>query len=81
MENQGYLIDDSITERGYEFMNTHPLHFWEKYHMDIVDYTDFENYFYNHLYMNHIDICLTYLENFAKDEYVLEIIENIKSDL
>lgn len=81
LENQGYLIDDSITERGYEFMNTHPLHFWEKYHMDIVDYTDFENYFYNHLYMNHIDICLTYLENFAKDEYVLEIIENIKSDL
>ena len=80
LESQGYIFDESITEKGHEFLNTHPLHFWEKYHMDIVDYTDFENYFYNHLYMNHIDICLTYLEKFENDEYILEIIDDIKLD-
>lgn len=81
LEKQEYLSDDSITEKGHEFLHAHPLHFWEKYHMDIVDYTDFENYFYNHLYMNHIDICLTYLEKFGNDEYILEIIDEIKNDL
>ena len=37
-----YFKDDKITDEGYDFLNTHPLHFWEKYQMTIVDYSDFE---------------------------------------
>lgn len=81
LEKQGYLSDDSITKKGYEFLESHPLHFWEKYHMEIIDYTDFENYFYSHQNESPIERCLNYLEGFENDEYILEIIGNIKSDL
>ena len=48
--------------------------------MDIVDYTDFENYFYQNSYVNPIDRCLSYLNQFDDDEYILEIIDEIKRD-
>ena len=80
VENK-YFIDDKITDEGYEFLNNHPLHFWEKYEMDIVNYTDFENYFYQHPDMNPLDICLDFLKQFDDDEFVVEIMEEIKKDL
>ena len=61
-------------------MNSHPLHFWEKYNMDIVDYTDFENYFYSNIGSDFKDICLSYLKQFDDDEYIVELINEINSD-
>ena len=82
LEDNHYFHQDIITNEGYEFLDTHPLHFWQKYHMDIVDYSDFENYYYEHYpKMNPTDICLNYLKQFGDDEYVLEIIDEINHDL
>ena len=81
LQKNNYFADDSITSEGYEFLNSHPLHFWQKYQMDIVNYTDFENYFYRHTNLNPLEVCLNYLNQFEDDEYVLEIIDNIKKDI
>ena len=43
LDKNHYLKDKLITDEGYNFINSHPLHFWEKYHMDVVNYSDFEN--------------------------------------
>ena len=75
-----YFKDGKITSEGYQFMNSHPLHFWQKYHMDIVDYTDFENYFYSHQSSNPKETCLNYLEKFDDDEYIVELINEIIND-
>ncbi|WP_407392739.1 hypothetical protein, partial [Methanobrevibacter sp.] len=75
LERKNYFRDYSITDEGYEFLDSHPLHFFENYHMDIVDYTDFENYFYENSDANPIDRCLDYLNQFDDDEYILEIID------
>ena len=48
LDKNKYFVEGKITSEGYSFINSHPLHFWQKYQMDIVDYTDFENYFYSH---------------------------------
>ena len=69
-----------ITPEGYEFLNSHPLHFWQKYHMDIVNYTDFEDYFYTHIDSNPYKICLDYLKQFDDDEDIVEIINEITKD-
>lgn len=81
LTKNNYFSDDKITSGGYDFLNNHPLHFWEKYHMDIVDYTDFENYFYQHLDLNPLEICLNYLKKFSDEEFVSEIIDEINNDL
>lgn len=79
LEKNGYFRDGSITPEGYDFLNSHPLHFWEKYHMDIVNYTDFENFFYSHDNLNPINRCLAYLNQFD-DECILQIISEIEND-
>ena len=79
LDGNDYFRDNSITPEGYDFMNGHPLHFWERYHMDIVNYTDFEDYFYSHEEMEPIERCLSYLSQFD-DDCVLEIISEIKND-
>lgn len=76
-----YLKDNIITPEGHDFLNSHPLNFWEKYDLTIVDYTDFENYFYNHQGLNPVEICLGYLKQFEGDEMILQITEEIKKDL
>ena len=81
LTDKNYFIDEKITDDGYMFMFNHPLHFWEKYEMDIVNYTDFENYFYQHADSNSLEVCLDYLKQFDDDEFVLEIIDEIRSDL
>ena len=48
--------------------------------MDIVDYTDFENYFYSNIGSDFKDICLSYLKQFDDDEYIVELINEINSD-
>jgi len=80
LDKNSYLINNSITDEGHEFLESHPLHFWEKYHMDIIDYTDFENYFYAQRNSSPIDICLDYLKQFDDDKDVVEIIDEIIQD-
>lgn len=81
LSDNNYLKDDTITAEGHDFLNSHPLHFWEKYDLSIVDYTDFENYFYNHPDLNPAEICLEYLKQFDGDELISDIINEIKKDL
>ena len=81
LERNDYFRDNSITPEGYDFMNGHPLHFWERYHMDIVNYTDFEKYFYSHEDSNPIERCLFYLRQFKDDDCVLEIISDLEKDM
>lgn len=78
LDKNGYFTEGKITSRGYDFLNSHPLHFWQKYQMDIVDYTDFENYFYRHSDSNPKEICLNYLKQFGDDEYIVDLIEEIQ---
>ncbi|WP_458453384.1 GNAT family N-acetyltransferase [Methanobrevibacter sp.] len=76
-----YFVNNRITDEGFGFMENHPLNFFEKFHMGIVDYTDFENYFYSHCDLNPVDICLCYLEKFDDDDYILEIIDEIRNSM
>lgn len=81
LDKNNYLNENEITKDGHEFLNTHPLHFWEKYHMVVVNYTDFERYFYDHDDEDCLEICLNYLNQFRNDDYILEIINRIKEDI
>lgn len=80
LDINGYFSQDRITPEGFGFLKSHPLHFWNKYHMEIIDYTDFENYFYIHEDLTPKEICLNYLNKFEKEEYILDIINEIKKD-
>ena len=80
LDVNGYFAQDHITPEGCGFLKSHPLHFWNKYHMEIIDYTDFENYFYIHEDLAPIEICLNYLNKFEKEEYIIDIINEIKKD-
>ena len=80
LDKNNYFKNNAVTNDGLNFLNTHPLHFWEKYHMDIVDYTDFEDYFYKNSDLNPLDVCLNYLNQFKNDSYFQEIIDEIKKD-
>lgn len=48
--------------------------------MEIIDYTDFESYFYSHDELTPMEICINYLNELDADEYILEIIEEIEKD-
>ena len=72
-------FDDGITRKGYEFLDSHPLNYYEKYHMDMVDYTDFEKYFYSHSEWDEKTICINYLKEFGDDEDIMEIIFEINT--
>lgn len=80
LSENSYFNYDGITSEGHVFLNTHPLHFWQKYGMDIVDYTDFEKYFYGHTDSNPLEVCISYLEQFGDDEDIVEIIDEINKD-
>ena len=80
LDKNDYFNDGSITDEGYQFLMSHPLHFWEKYRMDVVDYTDFEDYFYSHENSSPVEICLDYLKQFADDECIVKIIDEINKD-
>ncbi|WP_296875199.1 GNAT family N-acetyltransferase [uncultured Methanobrevibacter sp.] len=80
LRDNNYFNDNKITSEGYVFLNNHPLHFWEKYGMDIVNYNDFEKYFYENADSNPHEICLKYLKQFGDDEDFVEIITKINKD-
>ena len=80
LDANGYFDHDHITPEGHLFLNSHPLHFWKKYHMEIIDYTDFESYFYSHDELTPMEICINYLNELDAEEYILEIIEEIEKD-
>ena len=71
LENN-YFSENRITEKGYEFLNTHPLHFFEKYELNLFDYTDFEKFFLSHSELDGKEIVLKYLDQFD-DEEALEL--------
>ena len=76
--DENNLIENyKITEDGIDFINSHPLHYYEKYHMDIVDYTKFEDYFWENSNLDGKEICLRFLDKYD-DEYIDEIKEEIK---
>lgn len=80
LDKNDYFSGGSITDEGYQFMRGHPLHFWEKYRIDVVDYTDFEDYFYSHENSSPVEICLDYLKQFGDDECIVKIIDEINKD-
>ena len=80
LSSNNYFDDGRITPEGLEFLGSHPLHYFEKYHMDIVNYTDFENYFYSHPNRDGKIICLDYLKQFGDDEFIAELICEIEKD-
>ena len=81
LDNNHYFDGEAITDEGYDFMLNHPLHFWKKYEMDIVDYTDFENYFWENDHLEGKEICLNYLSQFSDDEHISDVIDEIKKGI
>ena len=77
--NKNNYFNDEITEKGYEFLDSHPLHYYEKYHLDMVNYSDFENYFYQHEDMDAKTRCIDFLNEFCDDEEISDIISEIKN--
>lgn len=80
LKENNYIMDENITQNGINFLNNHPLFFYEKYQMDIVDYTKFEKYFWENSDLNPKEICLSFLEKYD-DEYIGEIKEEIKRNI
>jgi hypothetical protein len=78
LEKNNYIKNEKITSEGIKFLNNHPLHYYGKYHMDIVDYTKFEDYFWKHSNLNGKEICLKFLEKYD-DEEIEEIKEEIEN--
>lgn len=77
-----YLVENNyfngeITIEGRDFLSCHPLHFYEKYGLDIFDYTDFEDYFYKNEGLNPKEIVLNYISQFDDDEDILELKKEI----
>ena len=79
LKKNNYIKDEHITQNGIDFLNHHPLHYYEKYNMDIVDYTKFEEYFWQNSNLDGNEICLKFLNNYD-DKDIEEIKEEIKKN-
>lgn len=79
LKENDYIKDEKITQDGIEFLNHHPLYYYEKYNMDIINYTEFEKYFWQNSNLDGIEICLKFLNNYD-DEDIEEIKEEIKKN-
>lgn len=77
LNDMHYFINNEITQKGEEFLNSHPLHYYEKYDLSIINYTDFEEYFYSQKDLDGKDIVLNYLNQFD-DEEILELKKEIE---
>lgn len=75
---KGYFSHGEITKKGREFMQSHPLHYFEKYGLDLFDYTDFERYFYENPEITGKKTVLRYLSRFDDDE-ALELKKEIEN--
>ena len=79
LKENNYIKDENITPEGIDFLNHHPLHYYEKYNMDILDYTKFEEFFWQNSNLDGIEICLKFLNNFDGED-IEEIKEEIKKN-
>lgn len=79
LKENSYIENEKITSKGIDFLNNHPLYYYEKYHMDIVDYTKFESYYWQNSDLTGEEICLRFLDEYD-DEYIDEIKEEIKKN-
>ena len=79
LKENNYLKDGNITQNGIDFTNHHPLHYYEKYNMDIIDYTKFEEYFWQNSNLDGNEICLKFLNDYD-GKYIKEIKEEIKKN-
>lgn len=77
--NENSYYTDEITDEGYDFIKNHPLYYYEKYELDIFNYTDFEEYFYKNNALDGRVICISYLKQFDYEE-TDEIILLIQKD-
>ena len=71
-----YFSNNSITQKGHDFLRSHPLYFYEKYGLTLFDYTDFEKFFLNHKKLDGKEIVIKYIDQFD-DEDVLELKKEI----
>lgn len=78
LDSKNYFDDGKITKKGLKFIDNHPLNVYEEYSLNMVDYTDFEKYFYENENLNKKEVVLNYLRQFG-DEF-LEIMEEIKDN-
>ena len=78
MDKNDLFKGEKITSNGFEFMDSHPLNYYEKYCLSMVDYTDFERYFYENQNLSGKKIVINYLKQFG-DEY-LDIIKEIEGN-
>ncbi len=78
LEN-GYF-NGEITDKGLEFLTSHPLHFYEKYNLNLFDYTDFEEYFYKNNDLDPKEIVLNYIGQFEIDDCILELKKEIENN-
>ena len=76
LSENNYFKEGHITQKGHDFLNAHPLHFFEKYNLDLFDYTDFERFFATHKKLDGKEIVLKYLDQFD-DEDALELKKEI----
>ncbi len=79
LNENNYIENESITSKGIDFLNNHPLHYYEKYNMDILDYTKFEQYYWKNSNLGGNEICLKFLERYDGED-VDEIKEKIKKN-
>lgn len=78
LDENSYFSKNIITPEGYDFLKNHPLNLFEKYHMDIVDYTDFENYYYENMDFDSKTVCINYLKRFDDERCVRDLIDEIR---
>lgn len=71
------LFNGEITQKGLEFLKRHPLHFYEKYGLDLFDYTDFEEFFYTNVNLDSKEIVLKYIDQFESDDEI----KNLKKEI
>ncbi len=76
LNENNYIKEENITQNGIDFMNHHPLHYYEKYDMNSVDYTKFEEYFWKNSNLDGNEICLKFLKNYDGED-----IEEIKKEI
>ncbi len=83
---KGYLDENDyfngrITDKGLEFLSSHPLHYYEKFNLDLFDYTDFEEYFYTNEDVNPKEIVMNYINQFESDECIKDLKKEIEDRL
>ena len=78
LEENRYFCNGKITEKGWTFMDNHPLNVYEKYCLNMVDYSDFEAYFYENDGLDKKEIVLNYMKQF-NDEFI-DIIDEINEN-